>query len=112
MKTHPDRGAAQISQDGGDPGEQFQVKNHVDTFPVHPGNIFDDIGQERPQGFFPDRQHVFPGDQVQNIHAGPVLGKDHEKEFGPGIFPLNGFHGRVGQDGAAHLGKFNKQEFF
>ena len=74
--AHAHAGAAQVGQDGRRPGEELEIHGRVDSQPAHPHHGSQGVQHNGHHAVGPDRDHVFFGDDVQQVEDEAVLGKD------------------------------------
>ena len=92
MQADPVDGTAQPGQERRKAREEFKVHHGVQLLPPRPAPESGGIGDQAAQ-------------------AGPIFLENDQEELGLEV--ITGLaHGRVGQDGAAHLGEFDKPDTF
>ena len=109
MKANPVRRARQAGQQGAIAREQFKIDDRVDLASSSPDEESQTVHCEAEKSASPYGEYMCFGNGVQQAQAGGI-GCENQK-IGLGMTHLLHLsHGRIGQDGAAHLGQFDEQD--
>ena len=104
------RGAADDGEQRGEAREEFQVDDGVDAVAPRPAPETRRVATQMTERVPAQAEDTFGRNRAEQTEARPVVFEDGEEELGFRQVRLDLAHGRVGQDGAAHLGELDQQD--
>src|SRR5271166_4572333 len=109
VEADPSIGAGESGQQRGEARKKLEIHNGVDSSASRPRNERQRIEKKLPQRAGADEEDIGAGDRAGEGERAGVLREYDKEDFGAEPGPRLA-HGRVGKNGAAHLGKLDEQD--
>ena len=109
VKAYPHDRARKAREDAADPGEQLAGNHHVGLEHAQRPQDLQAVAGKAPQRAVVQCQHVFPGDDLQQVQHFAVPGEQQDMNGSAGVEALQPNEHRMCQHQAAHFREQNDQ---